>query len=526
MLSTIFFLLVKGHLACFHCEQLLRVATGFSQFTTEKALPKLIPAKPSSVIQKGHLFEVNENKTHIFWGIQNTEYSITVLVRLDGWTMSYSSSLPPRWLSFLYCMALFGLTVAWVVLRPQNFGFSNGSTILTVDDGGSSHVNVAGNQSKTTTSTTISTTTTVLPANASNQSHYSSITLLDLFDWETASIRTIGRDRHDAICQPPDGTPNFCCLGTFSKSGKVCFGGKYAYDKVRQQAIDLFDSSEYKNNEEEEDHCDICLILNQLYQHQWTLSFWGDSVQRQVFLGFLCEASRRHYRIEKMQDSDTLSNCTKQYDTATRKSAKYCLRSILSFQITAEEWEYPVQAHFYFQYQPNPNVTLLYEQSFRQILDDDTQVLFWNFGLHYSHEQREQYASEMTSTLRLIQDANLSLSVFRGTSAQHFNTPGGEYQEGSPASPCMAQDPNHGGSELWGWRDRVVEQAATALGIPVVVDHPTSLVPREVPVLVLVDFFNFTSPLYELHPDECSHNCNTPFLWYPLWRSLRLALVG
>jgi hypothetical protein len=37
-------------------------------------------------------------------------------------------------------------------------------------------------------------------------------------------------------------------------------------------------------------------------------------------------------------------------------------------------------------------------------------------------------------------------------------------------------------------------------------------------------FFNLTAQLHYLHPSECTHYCSTPYLWMPIWRSLRLAM--
>jgi hypothetical protein len=60
------------------------------------------------------------------------------------------------------------------------------------------------------------------------------------------------------------------------------------------------------------------LILDIMAEKNLTLSFWGDSVQHQVFDGFICEISRRNYTIlnsemnsiSKLGDSSGLMSIT------------------------------------------------------------------------------------------------------------------------------------------------------------------------------------------------------------------------
>ena len=84
--------------------------------------------------------------------------------------------------------------------------------------------------------------------------------------------------------------------------------------------------------------------------------------------------------------------------------------------------------------------------------------------------------------------------------------------------------------ERFYWREHAIHTAATKAGYKIVVaneslesqHHPRT--PRDTKELVILPFYNFTAPLYDLHPGECTHFCSTPFLWMPIWRSLRLAM--
>jgi hypothetical protein len=51
--------------------------------------------------------------------------------------------------------------------------------------------------------------------------------------------------------------------------------------------------------------------------------------------------------------------------------------------------------------------------------------------------------------------------------------------------------------------------------------------------VVVLPYFNFTSQHHGMHPkggdkeddfQDCTHYCSSPYVYYPLWRSLRLAM--
>jgi hypothetical protein len=84
-----------------------------------------------------------------------------------------------------------------------------------------------------------------------------------------------------------------CCLGSFSSVGVTYrrpAGGVEAFQRVRKRAMELLNS-----NLNGASDCDVCLILDLSHQHKLTVSFSGDSMQRQVWDGFLCcEMARRN----------------------------------------------------------------------------------------------------------------------------------------------------------------------------------------------------------------------------------------
>ena len=117
----------------------------------------------------------------------------------------------------------------------------------------------------------------------------------------------------------------------------------------------------------------------------------------------------------------------------------------------------------------------------------------------------------------------------------------------SPECKAISYD-----SKITNWRERCVREAARKAGYqytPIGPNMPPSqkslslsrrrrrgrrhgqhmnatLLPK--PELVSLPFFNFTSHHYYQHPKEvdgdCTHYCPSPYLYMPLWRTLRLAL--
>jgi len=183
-----------------------------------------------------------------------------------------------------------------------------------------------------------------------------------------------------------------------------------------------------------------------------------------------------------------------------------------------------VTLKFFFQYKPNVNQT----ENIRPIVGDGTpDVLFFNFGLHFHPWQISTYENRMFTVMNELTKHNISLLAFRETSAQHFNSNGGEYK-GRNGSECVPVDTK---DSLFGWRDRAFSAGAKLSGFRVLVADPSSknslsLVSRTAhdEEVVVVPFANFSAEFHDLHPNECTHYCSTPHLWYPLWRSLRFAM--
>jgi hypothetical protein len=357
--------------------------------------------------------------------------------------------------------------------------------------------------------------------------HNSHISILPLLPWEVETISNHKIKESSA----PRNIPKTCALGSISKGGGTfpsanCGGGKSTYDRVQQRVREWLP---------EDGVCDTCRILDILAEKNLTLSFWGDSIHHQVFDGFICELSRRNYTIVNKEI------------WKHPPGGMFILASIVTVTVTSPNWQQQLQENkhatikFFFQYKPRLTVEKIYNESIIPILEGGTDILFFNFGLHWRRiEDSAAYKVNMLTTMTALKQhavgsGKISLVAFRETSAQHFDTPLGEFNGTAPynCTPLNTTNP------LFGWRDRAILDAANKSGFTPVVVDPSGKTPLpplrlplhhsddnkdgEIPFFVL-PFNEFTSQFHDLHPHECSHYCSTPHIWNPLWRSLRLTM--
>jgi hypothetical protein len=290
------------------------------------------------------------------------------------------------------------------------------------------------------------------------------------------------------------------------------------YDKVHQRVREWLG---------EDGVCDTCRILDILVEKNLTLSFWGDSMQQQVFDGFLCEISRRNYTI-----------VNKEVRRMPEPTGLFKLQSITTVTVASPNWQQQENQHatikFFFQYRPKDKVKEVYNESITHLLEGGTDILFFNFGLHWDLSRRGAYQKLMLITMTALKQhavGKISLLAFRETSAQHFDTSIGEWPTNKGPFNCTPLDATKRLDPLFGWRSRDILDAASKSGLTLVNVDPSGKSPMP-PLqhsdkddeVALLPFTEFTSELHDLHPGECTHYCSTPHLWNPLWRSLRLAM--
>lgn len=195
-------------------------------------------------------------------------------------------------------------------------------------------------------------------------------------------------------------------------------------------------------------------------------------------------------------------------------------------------------------------------------------AIFINFGLHYLIKEENLYTQMIRHLLTKLQPFALSKPLmFRETSAQHFNTDGGEYDT-SPAPEWNISENlvkscgplrfvHHGISAesatssdvlrptIRKWRDRIVVREAKLLGYEIhtmdeyylkeepnqhLAEEKSQLTEYECkfltklnntsPTLFIIPFYDWTESLWDVHDKQrtegkcdATHFCSNPFVW-------------
>jgi hypothetical protein len=176
-------------------------------------------------------------------------------------------------------------------------------------------------------------------------------------------------------------------------------------------------------------------------------------------------------------------------------------------------------------------------------------VLLFNFGMHWNSPS-EMESDLFPSLIRVLQQncTNTTL-VFRGTNSQHFYRSGGFYST-KPADDetkwvldtwnlttdkyawdigCTALQFRKSYAQEFDWRDRMARRLFAAAGFEVALppwaaSHtPVRNASRQ--TLHFVPYGEITAELWDMHNSECTHICSSPLVAAPIWDALYLALL-
>lgn len=292
------------------------------------------------------------------------------------------------------------------------------------------------------------------------------------------------------------------------------------YQQVQNYSLNLLE--EYSLPPNTLRRCDVCQIVHLLIKHNLNLAFEGDSVTRQTFAGLECELRRRNY------------NVTQTYAESVERSGpfRYQWRSTTELIITTNSSDSDSSSSTttirYFEFY-RPEVVSIQKLIQQYKID----ILVFDHGLHYvAKRDMERFKNETMAMLHSLQ-MNVPLLIWRETSAQHFLATGGHYYGGvtkQPNAVCTAT--------------KASEISSTSTHLNTMLDalqslnnpswshaftsdpHFLSSKPDKDKELIIIPFRQYTIPMHNLHPSttDCTHYCHTPYLWLPLWRSLRLSL--
>jgi hypothetical protein len=351
------------------------------------------------------------------------------------------------------------------------------------------------------------------------------------------------------ICEPPptenrsNVVINECCVGSISAGGKnqwnpgmgPCALTMEAVHSTKYAAMELMNNGSLQLFEREDqpiEMCDVCRIIDIAMEHNYTIAFTGDSIQRQLFGGFLCEIARNGFQvIVKGLENHPVAPDT-YWGHGVRASR------LLEVKRNNDNERQGIKLRFYRQYRPLPNNI----SQIREI-SEWSDILIFNFGVHYLPEHRDEYIEQMNELYAELRQHDFAFLGNRETAAQHNDNIGGEfdYNKKWPLADCVDEIPLD--DRLFGWREILTKDIAEKYGYNVLTSD-SSLFERSMnqtqihrsknSTLFTIPFLNYTRRLGHIHKRkmnnnteeylDCTHFCTSPFLWMPLWRSIRLGL--
>jgi hypothetical protein len=161
----------------------------------------------------------------------------------------------------------------------------------------------------------------------------------------------------------------------------------------------------------------------------------------------------------------------------------------------------------------------------------NSDIVVFDFGLHYMTLPNDMVKFQtvmqrMVDLSAQYQRIRPHLLVWRETSAQHFDRPGGHYGPGGNVHNNNTV--NHHQCVP------IATEHVPGIRLPIVqgiIAHvQTSWEWNDTESLLFIPYREFTSGLVHLHDPEqvqdgdCTHFCHTPFVWRPIWYHLAIGL--
>jgi hypothetical protein len=412
----------------------------------------------------------------------------------------------------------------------------------------------------------------------------------DLLPWEEASrnAQCVGpltggvsslaiRDpaAYESLSKTTEGSGQTCCPGAIGVGGRLTYNGLQSnchgdmFDRVAA-AVKTYLARNYDNetsstssstrNNNTYKPCDACRIVDLLILHNWTLTFSGDSMMRQTFVGLQCEIMRRISSEASNNSNNTISYNFKVLPRVPwpRLPETFWRRGIADIHEVHISHANPAHRQQDSNSNSNNYARILYFSQYRPLDDNNTEleyiaqqsdIIVFDHGLHYVPHQYDDMINRTRSMLPTLGGGrHVKLVAWRETSAQHFNTTHGEYSASVIQKGCnpIQRAPRPGYTLR---SDNMMEAARLANWTVAWANDPDFATTRPPPLikagqkpsetssssgnsrgstilgeLVILPFREFTHDLHYAHGTECTHYCSSPHLWLPVWRALRLAM--
>ena len=171
--------------------------------------------------------------------------------------------------------------------------------------------------------------------------------------------------------------------------------------------------------------CDVCWILELARRKSLRIAFVGDSTQNQITDGLSCELERRGYTVEKES-----VDVNQDFD-GTWANRRHLRTRTLNIRSSFCEEDQVVTLHYHQMY-----LLPMVEASHMYDITANTDILVLGFGLHWwytndtpnTYRRAESYLIAMKDLFRKVAlQGNLQLLVHRETSAEHYDSPGGDW---------------------------------------------------------------------------------------------------
>lgn len=345
--------------------------------------------------------------------------------------------------------------------------------------------------------------------------------------WEIESAAS------NRTCSPPADIPNTCCLGSLSKGKRVYFDPKACnssgiYDRVQEYTLAYMERLPIPESFSDQT-CDLCRIVDLVVANNLTLTFQGDSLTRQMFTGLECELRRRGYNVQGKE-----ARWERPKKLSREEKIHYGITDTVKLMVSSPSPSSSSgvgRIQYYAVYRPfRDNVEVA------EIVRNSDVVIF-DHGLHFNPYKGRDFRNDMENMLQAYTlkgktsnetkaQKSLRLLAWRETSAQHWNATGGHYSVRNVRQPYVCVPIANKKKAREGFRLPLLTAAAQSVGMKVLnaLDSNFSSQPVNPDEMIVLPFREYTSELHYLHDSECTHYCTTPYLWLPIWRSLRLAM--